>query len=148
MKTINSYDVAGKTFSDKQEALNYEKLLRNNLELRARNLKLFYWRMLGYPGESVAINLINKFCHYQKFTFGKYKNQYVGEILMMFPDYIKWLIENVPSFTVNEEIKALYNTSWKHSIGGSSWNITNGTVINIPGEMPDYDIINWEKNNN
>lgn len=116
-----------------------------SLELRARNLKLYYWNMRGYPGEGVAINLINKFCNYQKFHFGKYKNRYIGEIMMICPSYIKWVIDNVPSFEISKEIKALYNTSWKHSVGGSSWNITTGEVVDIPGEMPDYDIIELEK---
>ena len=43
MKTIEHYEVAGKIFNDKGKALKYETELRNNLNLRARNLKIFYW---------------------------------------------------------------------------------------------------------
>ena len=78
MKTIKQYKVLNKIFDDKEEALEYENSIRNNLELRARNLKVFYQRMLGYPGHYTAIKLINHFCHYHKFDFGKWKGEYIG----------------------------------------------------------------------
>ena len=85
---------------------------------RARNLKLFYWSMLGFPGINLAKELINRFCHYRKFTFGRYKGKCIGEIMMMDFPYIKWCLDNIPSFEMNEEEKALYNTGWKHNVGG------------------------------
>lgn len=145
MKTIEHYEVAGKIFNDKGKALKYETKLRNNLNLRARNLKIFYWEMLGYPGKYTAIKLINHFCHYHKFTFGRWKGRYIGEIMMIFPEYIKWCIENVSFFKMNKEEMALYNTSWVHYIGGTSWNITYNEIVDIEGDKPNYKLIDWEK---
>lgn len=147
METIKHYKVVNKIFTDKEKALQYEIELRNNLNLRARNLKIFYWKMSGYPGQSTAINLINHFCHYHKFTFGKWKGNYIGEIMMIFPQYIKWCIENVPFFKMNKEEIALYNTSWSYHIGGTSWDITHDEIIDIEGDNPNYELINWEKDN-
>ena len=50
------------------------------IERKARNLKVFYWKMFGYPGVSLAKDLINHFCHYHKFTFGKYKGRCIGNV--------------------------------------------------------------------
>ena len=96
------------------------------IEERARNLKVFYWHMLGYPGINLATKLINHFCHYHKFTFGKWKGKCIGEIMMIDFQYIKWCIDNIPSFEMNEEEKALYNTSWKYSVGGYTSEFING----------------------
>lgn len=145
MKIIEQYNIAGKIFNNKEDALDYENKLRNNLELRARNLKLFYWKMMGYPGEHTAINLINNFCHHHKFTFGKWKGKCVGEIMVIFPEYIKWCVENVSFFKMNKEEEALYNTSWGRYLGGTSWNITEDEVTYIPSERPDYKLIEWEE---
>ena len=46
METIKHYKVANKVFTDKEKALQYEIELRNNLNLRARNLKIFYLVLL------------------------------------------------------------------------------------------------------
>lgn len=145
MKITEIYHVAGKEFSDKQKAFEYENKLRDNLELRARNLKLYCWDMLGYPGEITAIQLINHFCRYHKFDFGKYRNRYVGEIMMIDPQYIKWCIENVSSFRLNKEEEALLNTSWKYSVSGYRWDITHNETSIVPSEKPDYNIIDWER---
>lgn len=139
------YEVVGKTFNNKEDALKYETELRNNLNLRARNLKVFYWNMRGYPGKHTAIQLINHFCHYHKFTFGQWKGSYIGEIMMIFPEYIKWCIINVPFFNMNREETALYNTSWTYHIGGNSWDITHDEFIDIEGDKYDYMLIEWEK---
>lgn len=139
------YEVAGNTFTNKEDALKYETELRNNLNLRARNLKIFYWNMRCYPGEHTAIQLINHFCHYHKFTFGQWKGSYIGEIMMIFPEYIKWCIINVPFFKMNREETALYNTSWTYHIGGTSWDITHDGVTDIEGDKYDYMLIEWEK---
>lgn len=144
MNTKEQYEVAGKTFNDKKESLKYEANLRNNLNLRARNLKVFYWRMLGYPGKSTALNLINHFCKYHKFTFGKYKGRCIGEIMVTSPSYIKWCIANVSFFKMNKEEEALFNTSWNYCIGGTSWNITDDEVTRIPGDNYDHKLIDWE----
>ena len=74
--------------------------------------------MLGFPGINLAKELINHFCHYHKFTFGQYKGKCIGEIMMMDFPYIKWCLDNIPSFEMNEEEKALYNTGWKYNVGG------------------------------
>lgn len=143
MKVIKVYNVAGKEFSNKQDALNYENELRNNLELRARNLKVFYWDMLGYPGEIIAIQLINHFCHYHRFDFGRYRNRYVGEIIMKDIQYVKWYIKNIPMFKLNKEEKVLLNTSWKRSIGGYKTDFLD--TWETSGDEYDIKLINWEQ---
>ena len=62
--------------------------MKATIEERARNLKVFYWHMLGYPGINLAKELINHFCHYHKFTFGKWKGKCIGEIMMIDLQYI------------------------------------------------------------
>lgn len=116
------------------------------IEERARNLKLFYWRMLGYPGINLAKELINHFCHYHKFTFGKWKGKCIGEIMMIDFQYIKWCINNIPSFEINEEEKALYNTSWKYSVGGYTSEFINGYIDTYTknGDTYDKDLIDKE----
>ena len=115
-------------------------------EERARNLKVFYWKMLGCPGVDLAKELINHFCHYHKFTFGKWKGKCIGEIMMTDFQYVKWCIDSIPSFEMNEEEKALYSTSWKYSVGGYISEFINcytGTYTN-DGDTYDIDLINEE----
>ena len=116
------------------------------IEERARNLKVFYWHMLGYPGINLAKRLINHFCHYHKFTFGKWKGKCIGEIMMIDFQYIKWCIDNIPSFEMNEEEKALYNTSWKYSVGGYTSEFINGYIDTYTknGDTYDKDLIDKE----
>lgn len=114
------------------------------IEEKARNLKVFYWHMLGYPGINLAKELINHFCHYHKFTFGKWKGKCVGEIMMTDFQYIKWCIDNIPSFEMNEEEKALYSTSWKYNVGGYVYEVINGNTYTKDGDTYDKDLINKE----
>ena len=114
------------------------------IEERARNFKLFYCRMLGYPGINLAKELINHFCHYHKFTFGKWKGEYIGEIMMIDFQYIKWCIDNIPQFEMNKEEKALYNTSWKYNIGGYTSELDCGYTYTKDGDTYDIDFINRE----
>ena len=116
------------------------------IEENARNLKVFYWHMLGYPGINLATKLINHFCHYHKFTFGKWKGKCIGEIMMIDFQYIKWCIDNIPSFEMNEEEKALYNTSWKYSVGGYTSEFINGYIDTYTknGDTYDKDLIDKE----
>lgn len=114
------------------------------IEEKARNLKLFYWSMLGYPGINLAKELINHFCRYHKFTFGKWKGKCIGETIMTDFQYIKWCIDNIPSFEMNEEEKALYNTSWKYNVGGYVYEIINGNNYAKDGDTYDKDLINKE----
>ena len=114
------------------------------IEERARNLKLFYWNMRGYPGINLAKELINHFCHYHKFTFGKWKGEYIGEIMMIDFQYIKWCIDNIPQFEMNKEEKALYNTSWKYNIGGYTSELDCGYTYTKDGDTYDIDFINRE----
>lgn len=114
------------------------------IEKRARNLKLFYWSMLGYPGINLAKELINHFCHYHEFTFGKWKGKCIGEIMMTDFQYIKWCIDNIPSFEMNEEEKALYSTSWKYNAGGYTSDITIGDTYTKDGDTYDRYIISRE----
>ena len=116
------------------------------IEERARNLKVFYWHMLGYPGINLAKKLINHFCHYHKFTFGKWKGKCIGEIMMIDFQYIKWCIDNIPSFEMNEEEKALYNTSWKYSAGGYTSEFINSYIDTYTkdGDTYDKDLIDKE----
>ena len=115
-----------------------------SIEERARNLKLFYWSMLGCPGINLAKKLINHFCHYHKFTFGKWKGKCIGEIMMIDFQYIKWCIDNIPSFEMNEEEKALYSTSWKYSVGGYVYEVINGNTYTKDGDTYDKDLIDKE----
>ena len=114
------------------------------IEERARNLKLFYWRMLGFPGINLAKELINHFCHYNKFTFGKWKGKCIGEIMMTDFQYIMWCIDNIPLFEMNEEEKALYDTSWKYNIGGYTSELDCGYTYTKDGDTYDIDFINRE----
>lgn len=145
METIKQYKVLNKIFNSEQEAFRYEESIRSDLNLRARNLKVFYWNMLGYPGEKTTIDLINHFCNYHKFDFGKWKGSYIGEIMMIFPSYIRWCLENISSFKLNAYEEALWNTSWKYSLGGISYNLTHDDETHIFGDVPDYELIKWEK---
>ena len=118
--------------------------MKATIEERARNLKVFYWKMFGYPGVSLAKDLINHFCHYHKFTFGKYKGKCIGEIMMTDFQYIKWCIDNIPLFEMNEEEKALYNTTWKYNVGGYTWDVNSDDVYIRDGDTYDIDLINME----
>lgn len=111
---------------------------------KARNLKLFYWDMRGYPGINLAKELINHFCHYHKFTFGKCKGKCIGEIIMTDLQYIMWCINNIPLFEMNEEEKALCNTSWKYNIGGYTSELNYGYTYTKDGDTYDRDFINRE----
>lgn len=141
MNFTKIYYVAGKEFSNKQKAVNYENELRNNLKLRAWNLKLYYWKISYHK----SIRLINHFCNYHKFNFGKYKDKYIGEIIMKDKQYIIWCIKNIPMFELNKEEEALLTTSWKYSIGGYKWDITHDIVETTCGEQCNLQLINWEK---
>lgn len=114
------------------------------IEEKARNLKVFYWKMSGYPGVSLAKDLINHFCHYHKFTFGQYKGKCIGEIMMIDYQYVMWCINKVPTFKLNEEENALLNTSWKYHVGGYTTNLTFGDTYTIEGDTYDKDIIDEE----
>lgn len=114
------------------------------IEEKASNLKLFYWNMRGYPGINLAKELINHFCHYHKFTFGKWKGKCIGEIMMIDFQYIMWCIDNIPLFEMNEEEKALYNKSWKHNIGGYTCEFNCGYTYTKDGDTYDRDFINSE----
>ena len=102
--------------------------------------------MLGYPGINLATELINHFCHYHKFTFGKWKGKCIGEIMMIDFQYIKWCIDNIPAFKMNEEEKALYSTSWKYSVGGYTSEFINGYIDTYTkdGDRYDKDLIDKE----
>ena len=114
------------------------------IEENARNLKLFYWNMRGYPGINLAKELINHFCHYHKFTFGKWKGKCIGEIMMTDFQYVMWCIDEVPTFKLNEEENALLNTSWKYDMGGYTTNLTCGDAYTIEGDTYDQDLIDEE----
>lgn len=116
-----------------------------SIEERARNFKVFYWNMRGYPGVNLAKELINHFCHYHKFTFGKYKGRCIGEIMMIDLQYITWCIDKIPAFEMNEEESALYNTSWKYHVGGYTTNLISiADTYDIDGDTYDKDLIDEE----
>ena len=115
-----------------------------SIEERARNLKVFYWNMRGYPGVNLAKELINHFCHYHKFTFGKYEGRYIGEVMMTDLQYIMWCIDKVPAFKMNEEENALYNTSWKYHVGGYNTDLNTTDTYDIDGDAYDKDLIDEE----
>ena len=58
--------------------------------------------------------------------------------------YIRWCIDNIPLFEMNEEEKALYNTSLKHNIGGYTCELTCGYTYTKDGDTYDRDFINNE----
>ena len=111
-----------------------------SIEEKAMNFKLFYWSMLGSPGINLAKELINQFCHYHKFTFGQYKDKCIGEIMMIDYQYIKWCIDNIHSFAMNEEEKVLYNTRWKYNVGGYTSEFINGYTGTYTKDVDIYDI--------
>ena len=103
--------------------------------------------MCGYPGVNLAKELINHFCHYHKFTFGKYEGRCIGEIMMTDLQYIMWCIDKVPAFKMNEEENALYNTSWKYSVGGYIDEFIYGRYTDTytkEGDTYDKDLIDEE----
>lgn len=110
-----------------------------SIEERARNLKLFYWSMLGSPGINLAKELINRFCHYHKFAFGQYKDKCIGEIMMIDLQYIKWCLDNIPSFEMNKEEKALCDTDWKYNAGGYTDEFINGYTGTYTKDCDTYD---------
>lgn len=117
-----------------------------SIEEKAMNFKLFYWSMLGSPGINLAKELINRFCHYHKFTFGQYKDKCIGEIMITDFQYVKWCIDNIPSFDMNEEEKTLYITSWKYNVGGYTSEFINGYTgtYTKDGDIYDIDFIKKE----
>lgn len=102
--------------------------------------------MLGSPGINLARELINHFCCYHKFAFGQYKGKCIGEIMMMDFPYIKWCLDNIPSFEMNEEEKALHDTGWKCNVGGYTNEFINGYVCTYTenGDTYDKDFITKE----
>lgn len=58
MQEITTYKVGNKSFLSKEEALEYEDTLKKDLKLRARNLFLFWNKMLGYPGIVTATQMV------------------------------------------------------------------------------------------
>ena len=76
---------------------------------RAKNLKNYYYKMLGYPGIYNAEELINNFCNNRTFWFGKYKGDTVASIIICDYQYVKWCLENLLWFSLTEEEQALFN---------------------------------------
>lgn len=53
--------------------------------------------------------------------------------------YIKWCIDNISSFKMNEEEKALYSASWKYNVGGYIDEFINGYIDTYTKEGDTYD---------
>lgn len=87
-------------------------------KIAAKNIYLYYYSMLGYPGAEIAIQLANKFTGDEVIKFGKYEGNYLGEIILLDPQYIQWLLENT-KFTLSENATLLYDMT-KHGfyVGG------------------------------
>ena len=144
MNIIEKYEVAGKSFNTKEEATEYEEKLRNNLPLRARNIKLFYKFMLGWPGEVTALRIVTNFCLNNKFTFGKFKGRCIGEIIILHPQYITWCLENIPWFSLKEREKILYEAPNNFYLGGLTWDVMTDEVTIKDPERYNNDLIDWE----
>lgn len=50
METLQVYKVLDRVYDSKEEAFAYENKIRNNLTLRAKNLKIYYWHILVILG--------------------------------------------------------------------------------------------------
>ena len=59
-------------------------------------------------------------------------------MMIDFP-YIKWCIDNILSFEMNEEEKALYGTSWKYNVGGYTDEFINDYIDTYIKEGDTYD---------
>jgi len=121
--------------------------LKNNLKLRARNLYLYYYKLLGYPGYSDAVELVNHFSGNRKFDFGKYKGKGIGDIIFLDRQYIRWCLNNIPTFKLNEREQILFDTDTKISFGGYTMEITSGGCQSYEHEGDTYDLelINMER---
>ena len=66
--------------------------------------------------------------------------------MMIDYQYIKWCIDNIPSFEMTEEEKVLYNTSWKYNVGGYTSEFINGYTgtYTKDGDIYDIDFIKKE----
>lgn len=146
MKEETIYCVGNRAFSSKEEASKYEQSLKDDLKLRARNLFLFWIKMLGYPGQAIAIELVNNFAGNRKLWFGQYKGNYIGEIIFLDKQYIKWCLDNIPFFKLNNMEQILFDTSQKIDLGGSITEFGNGICESYdrPGETYDSELINLE----
>ena len=138
MTTITEYKVLDKTFSNIEDAKEFEKSISDNLPLRARNLYLFWYKMLGYPGIATAEKLIANFTHNRVFAFGKYKGACIGEMILLNRKYVNWCLENIPSFKLNKEELVLFTMDKSINLGGY------GDEFYIPGETYNNTLIDWE----
>jgi len=144
MQEVITYKVYNRTFDNKQEASEYEKKLLSNLDNIAWNLNIFYHRMLCYPGEITALELIDSFTRNNLLKFGKYKGNRVGRIILLDPQYIAWLIKNVPSFKLTPEEEALYKAKTKPiHLGGCITDFSTDETYYYEGDSPDYELIDW-----
>lgn len=149
MKELTIYKVKDKTFYSKEEALKYEESLKDDLKTRARNLFLFWAKMIGYPGYSTAIELVNKFAGNHKFAFGQYKNKGIGEIIFLDRHYISWCLKNISTFKLSKREQILFDTDTSYSIGGSVTSFTRENGVEsyyYDGDTYDNDLIDLEIN--
>lgn len=148
MQETTIYKVGNKKFLSKEEALEYEDTLKKDLKLRARNLFLFWNKMLGYPGIVTATQLVNNFAGNRKFTFGQYKGNGIGDIIFTDRQYVEWCLNNIPSFKLNEREQVLFDTDTHYTICGSSTVFNRGGYIetyHYDGDTYDSNLINLEK---
>lgn len=144
MKTKTLYIVYNKEFTDIEEAKIYEETLKNKLELRARNLYLFYVEMRNYPGEDTAFELIRNFTKNRKFTFGQYKDEYIGDIIIKDTAYVKWCIKNIKSFSLNKEEEIMLKIDKGYVISCATTNMATYETT-YTRDRCDFKLINWEK---
>lgn len=134
MREIIKYKVADKEFANKQDALEYEEKLRNNLYERALHLVAYFWGSYGYPAHPEAINLINHFCENRKIPTEMGGELQIGELLLVGTGVVeKWLKNNpMETLTRREQLILDANKSFRRVFRYDS------------GKKLSIDLIHWE----
>ena len=79
-------------------------------------------------------------------SFGKHKGKTLGEVLVEFPDYIKWLLDNAREEAVKKACQILLNPPKQPTNKGNSSAPTNEKVDPYTGEIYDYRPIDLMQN--
>lgn len=130
MREVIRYIVADREFKNKEDALNYEDKLRNNLHLRASNLIAYYWMSYSYPSRDKAVKLIGHFCNYHKRKL-KHGEEFVGELILNSRSSVEYWLKNEPNFTLNEREQLLMD-------------IDEGSKYYQVHKKVNIDLIDWE----
>lgn len=98
------YSTLNKIFNTQQEAIEYENSFLNNYKAIALDI--------------IALNRIDKlwsqalasqFTNNIRFDFGKYKDQFIGKIIIKDKTYIDWCLNNINNFKLTDKGQLLYD---------------------------------------